>query len=444
MKRVTWLVTVALVTLVTAVGFCGGTQAQDTKAPAKVELTYWLFGSPVIESDQGTPMDKWYITGAVKRFEEKTGIKVNVVVLPADNLAEKFKAAGIAKNGPDISNIWVGGMIFDNKEFILPLDKYFTKAETDQISGLDAFRLKYQPTGPLYGVPYAEQNDTLVVYYNKKLFAQAGVDEKNLPTDMDGFYKLCDKLKAAGITPMAIGDKEGYYSAFFMLPIYASQTGTKGIRDLVEGKKKFAEDADFIAAAKAYQQMYTKGYTNKDVMSLEDTGAQAKFLAAQTAMIPVGPWLLGSAMRELGTGFSIMKIPALTAASPYKGVVVGGPGQGYCVTSYSKHPEEAVAFLKFLITKEEVERSLAEMSHGTGATPYKYVSPSVFTDENSKKLIEFNKTAPIAVPWMDNQMPQEVSAELYRTSALLLGGINTPEQFAANLDAVMAKALAKK
>ncbi len=417
--------------------FAGGTkEAADDK---EITLNYWLFGSPVVEADQGTPVDKWYITGAVKRFQAKTGIKVNVVVLPADNLAEKFKAAGIAKNGPDVSNIWVGGMIFDNKDFILPLDSYFSESETNQIAGLNAFRLNYQSNGPLYGVPYAEQNDTLIIYYNKALFQKAGIDQTKLPTDMPAFYEMCEKLKQNGITPMAFGEKEGYYSAFFLLPLYASQTGIQGIRDLVEGKKKFSDDKDFIATARAYQELYSRGYTNKDVVSLEDTGAQAKFLSGQTAMIAIGPWVLAGAIKELGADLGIMKIPALKADSPYKGVVVGGPGQGYCVTSYTKYPAEAVDFLKFLISKEEVERSLVELSHGTGSTPYKFVSPSIFTDEFSRKIIEFNQSAPVAVPWMDNQMPQEVSSELYRISALLLSGAMTPEEHAAQLDSVMAK-----
>ncbi|GAB1482936.1 extracellular solute-binding protein [Treponema sp.] len=420
-----------------ALGSCAKKSVEEAKKPETI--TYWLFGNPVLEADQGAPADKWYITGAAKRFEEKTGIKVEVVVLPADNLAEKFKAAGIAKNGPDVSNIWVGGMIFDNKDFILPLDPYFNAEELSQIIGLDAFRLNYEQTGALYGVPYAEQNDTLIIYYNKSLFKQAGIDESSLPTDMDAFYVMCEKLKKAKITPMVIGDKEGYYSAFVLLPIYASQTGVQGIRDLVEGKKKYSDDKDFIAAARAYQTLYTKGYTNKDVVSLEDSGAQAKFFTGQAAMIGTGPWLLGSAIKELGSDLGIMRIPALRADSPYKGVVVGGPGQGYCVTNYSANPNEAVQFVKFLISKEEVERSLTELNHGTGATPYKYVSASVFIDEFSKQLIEFNQSAPISVPWMDNQMPQEVSAELYRISAQLLSGIITPEQHAAQLDKVMNK-----
>jgi raffinose/stachyose/melibiose transport system substrate-binding protein len=410
----------------------------------KVTLTYWLFGTPTTEADRGLPAEKWWITNAVKRFEAKNPkIKVEVVVLPQDNIAEKFKAAGVAKNGPDVSNMWAGGILFDNTDFILPIDKYITKDEAAQIAALDTFRAGYKADGTLYGLPYADQNDSLVLYYNKKILADAGVDIANMPTDMDGFLAVCDKVKKAGKTPMAIGDKEGYYSAFMMLPLLATATGSQGIRDILEGRTTFAGDADFVASAQAFQDLYKKGYTNKDVVSLDDSSGQALFNSGKAAMVVTGPCLIATALETLKTDLGMAKWVALRPDSKYKGAMCGGPGQGFVVTSYSKHPEEAVKFMKYLVGKDEGSRMITERNHGTGATPYKYISADVFTDPFSKQLVEFNKTAPVSVYWPDNQMPSEVSAELYRMSPLLLSGSLSAVDFAKKLDEALAKTLKK-
>ena len=402
-----------------------------------VKIVYWMFGDPTIEAEKGLPKEKWYITGAIERFEKANpDIKVELLILPQDGLGEKFKASGIAQNGPDITNLWVGAMLSDNKQFILPLDKYFTADDLKNVGGELAVRLGYDTQGPLMGMPSG--NDSLVMFYNKAMFKAAGVDEGALPKTMDELYAVCEKIKATGKTPMVFGDKEGYYSAFMMLPIYASVTGAQGLRDIIEGKTTFSGDPNFIATAKAWQDLYKKGYTNKDVASLDDSGAQSKFANGGAAIISTGQWLIPSALATLKDDLGMMKIPSLTADAKYPGTIVGGPGQCYVVTSYSKYPDQAVKFMKFLISKEEEETKITQREHGTGATPYKYVSPDVFTDPFSKQLQEFSKDS-LLIPWMDNQLPAEVAAEFYRLSPLLLSAKMTPEEYAKKLDEQMQK-----
>jgi raffinose/stachyose/melibiose transport system substrate-binding protein len=409
-----------------------------------ITLKYWLIGNPTSEADQGKPADQWYITQAAKRFEAKTGIKVEISVFPEQGpFADKFKAAGIAKNGPDVSGLWTGGMMFDNKDFILPLDKYFSKDELAQIAGMNAFRLNYKPDGTLLGVPYADQNDSLVLFYNKDIFRKAGISDKEIPTDMDSLFAACEKIKKIGITPMAIGDQEGYYSAFMLLPLYASVSGAQGIRDIIEGRQTFSGDKDYVATARAYHELFARGYTNPDVVSLNDSAGQSLFSSGKAAMICTGPWMISAGYKLLGDNLGMTKWVALRPDAKYKGVIVGGPGQGYCVTSYSKYPEQSVQFLKFLMTKDELVQYITIRDTGTGATPYKAVPADTFKDPYSKMLVEFNKTAPLSIPWMDNQLPQEVGAEFYRMSPLVLSGAMSVEQYVAKLDEVMKKNVQK-
>jgi len=134
----------------------------------------------------------------------------------------------------------------------------------------------------------------------------------------------------------------------------------------------------------------------------------------------------------------MMKVPSLRAGVKYPGTVVGGPSQALLVTSYSKHPAEAVKFIKFLLTKAELESEITVKYHGTGSTPYSYVSPDVFKDPFSKQLQEFAANS-LLVPWIDNQFPPEVANEFYRLSPLLLSAKVTPEEFCRMLDEQLKK-----
>ena len=408
-------------------------------ANKNVKIVFWLFGSPTSEADKGLSPDKWYITNAIKRFEKTNpGIKVDLQVFPEQGMPEKFKAAGIAKNGPDMTLLWSGSMLTANKEFILPLDKYFSKDEIKIMNSIEAVREGYKSNGDLLGVPSG--NDLLIIYYNKKLFKKAKVDEKSLPKDMDGFYKLCAKLKQTGITPLAIGDKDGYHTDFFVTPVYTSVTGGNGIRNIINGKTTFSKDPDWIASVKAYQELFKRGYTNEDVVSLDDVGALSKFVNGQSAMITERPIVLSACLKTLKNDLGVFKIPNLRANAKYPNVIVGGPGAALVVTKYSKHPNETVKFLKFLITKDELERSIKERDHGAGSTPYKHVSPQTFTDPISRQFQQMAMNSTI-IPWLDSQMPQEVSAEFFRLGAITLTGKMSAEEYAKALDAKMQQVL---
>jgi len=425
--------------------FLGGTLAVFGSGKKEGNtLKYWMIGNPTTEADQGKPADQWYVNQAVKRFEAKTGIKVEVSIFPDQSaFADKFKAAGIAKNGPDVSGIWGGSVMFDNKDFILPLDPYFTADELSQIASINAFRYNYKPDGPLLGIPNAVSNDSLMLFYNKEIFKQAGISDAEIPTDVNSLVAACEKIKKIGVTPIAVGDQEGYYSAFMMLPLYASASGAQGIRDIVEGRKTFAQDGDFVAAARAYQQMYSLGYTNPDVVSLNDSAGQTLFASGKAAMIVTGQWMIAAGYQLLGDKLGMAKWIALRSDAKYKGLMVGGPSQAVCVTSYTKIPEQAVQFVKFLMSKEELIQCITVGNNSAGSTPFKVVPPDTFKDPFSKMLVDFNKNAPFSVFWLDNQLPQEVATELYRMSPLLLSSAMTVDQYVAKMDEVMKRNILK-
>ena len=110
-----------------------------------------------------------------------------------------------AGKGPDILQVRAYGALqpFARPEFLVPLEDKVPELKTFSPQWLDGARSRAD--GKVYGVPFAVQ--TLVVFYNKKLLARAGVQP---PQTWDQFLAALKTLKDHGITPLANGAKEGW------------------------------------------------------------------------------------------------------------------------------------------------------------------------------------------------------------------------------------------
>ena len=116
---------------------------------------------------------------------------------------------------------------------------------------------------PLYviGIPMA---------YNSKLFEKAGVAAA--PTTFDELLGACRKLKAAGITPIGMGNKDGYFGAWFF-----SNFGKQNLDSTTELKQAVIGEADisdpkFTGFYEPMHQLKTNGCLNDDIASLSHDG----------------------------------------------------------------------------------------------------------------------------------------------------------------------------
>ncbi|WP_084961105.1 ABC transporter substrate-binding protein [Thermoactinospora rubra] len=177
----------------TAIGCGGGTPtgagANGDAAPKT--LTYWASNQgPSIEAD------KEILTPELKKFEQQTGIKVELEVVPWSDLLNRILAATTSGQGPDVLNIgntWSASLQATGA--LLPWDE---KAFA-QIGGKDRFvdsalasagaPGKDPAAVPLYSMAYA-------LYYNKKAYREAGVDKP--PATWDELVEVGKKLTRDG------------------------------------------------------------------------------------------------------------------------------------------------------------------------------------------------------------------------------------------------------
>ena len=140
--------------------------------------------------------------------------------------------------------------------------------------------------GAPYSVPVNVHRGN-VLWYNKKIF-----DENNLkaPATWDEFFKVADALKAKGIAPLALGDKNKWEAAHLFEDILLATLGANGYRGLWTGKTSWSGDG-VKKALDAYAKIL--GYVNSDHAAGTWDSATQMLIERKAAMTIMGDWAAG-------------------------------------------------------------------------------------------------------------------------------------------------------
>ena len=391
----------------------------------KIKLVFWNTSYPTIdENDKTKKKEDFYIYKAIARYEAANpGVTIDIQDVPdGANAATKFQTAGIAGNGPDVTNLWSGNYTMDLKSFIQPLNDYLTPSVVDSMTGWSAVTENFADTGTIYGVPDGSDG-TIGILYNKMLFSAAGIDaEANPPKTYDEFVDMLKKLKASGVTPVGT-DEQGDF-VYFLDYWLAQMVGTSGINDIVNGNMNFNNDK-LIEVMKGYRQLFADGYVTTDQH-------ETQFYNGKVALIFGGNGSLNDARNALGDDLGMFKIPNFSDAALVKDGGIGGTGADFVVSKSSEHPEEAVKFILFLVSKEE---QIERFKDGyRKLLNIKGVDASEFSDD--PLVIEQQQWANEAstIFWPDNIYPSELSDYIGSLNALLIKNQLDPADFLAKLD----------
>ena len=209
------------------------------------------------------------------------------------------------------------------------------------------------------GKIYASSMEGQVIgyFYNKDLFKQAGITEP--AKTWDEFFQQCDKLKAAGITPLSMDTADSAWVTQLWMGAMVGTESDAGLEFMNTMNPTDYNTPEMIAAAEKIQKMY-QNYTTQDAIGGKYENAANNFLSGQTAMLANGPWMIGdfsdTSMAE--EGFADKVGVALFPGN----FVYDAPIQGYIVTKQDdpKVEEAAIEMVKFF-TSAEAQQTAMEM-----------------------------------------------------------------------------------
>nr|WP_226037163.1 ABC transporter substrate-binding protein [Aquibacillus saliphilus] len=146
--------------------------------------------------------------------------------------------------------------------------------------------------GNIYSVPVNIHRGN-VIFYNMQVFEENNIE---VPTTMDEFFAVADKLQEAGITPLALGDKESWTSTQIFENILLGVLGTDDYQALFDGDIPF-DDERVVEAAELFKK--TLSYVNEDHASRNWQDASQLVGEGEAAMTNMGDWAKGYFSNDL-------------------------------------------------------------------------------------------------------------------------------------------------
>jgi raffinose/stachyose/melibiose transport system substrate-binding protein len=399
-----------------------GTPAGGSPSPSAAgslepaNLTLW--------HNYGTEANAVATQKLVDAFEAKNpGVKIEVVSQPADNYFDLLQAAAISKTGPDLATQWTGLFDLKYQNYLVPLNDLVPLDELKKLKGIEYSSLNFNPDDGVLVVPLEVQFYN--GFYNKDLFTQAGLDPNKFPTTWDEFFAACQKLKDAGITPMVYGTGGqalgGGFYAWYDVSYLMMEWSPADWKKLYTGELAW-NDPTVAAQFSKWTSLFSKGYTNQDVLT--NSTSVAQFEAGEAAMTMEGTWQIAEFQEKLGDKVGVFLPPFVNKA--LNGVVEYS-GDGFSLTSYSQHKTQAAAFLAFLAS-DEAQAIVAS----AGLIPAKQ---GFSTDSRmAKDLLAFSaERSFVRYPMIDNVIQPEVSDAGNNVLNAAFGGAMSVEDALKNM-----------
>lgn len=250
----------------------------------------------------------------------------------------------------------------------------------------------------------------MYMMYNKEVFDK---NKYEIPKTWDEFLALCETIKKnTDVTPIAFGNSAPWYASWWIGMLNAMMVPADVINKDYDPSTGEFTDENYVKAVKALLDLNEKGYFGDHVNSKDYYQVREEFCAGQAAMmLDATPQFtqFDDGMGEENWGF--FKIPAMEGAAGDAGTV-GGGGEAWMVSADCAHPDEAIAFLKFMTGKEMSDKQTSEAGLPNALT-------GGITEENSTKaLAEAYKQAEgytNIADWLDCAVEAKI-ADQYMTS----------------------------
>ncbi|WP_342024842.1 sugar ABC transporter substrate-binding protein [Arthrobacter citreus] len=402
---------IAALTLTTACSGSGDTGTNDSSGDGN-GLTYWA-------SNQGTSLDddKAVLTPQLEKFEEETGIPVNLEVIGWNDLQTRIQTAVTSGQAPDVVNIgntWAASlqstgafMPFDDEAFeaIGGKDKFVEAAvETGGAPGED-------PTSvPLYGLAYG-------LYYNKAMFEEAGLTP---PTSWEELVSSAQALTSGDRYGLALAAGSYTENAHFAF-INAAQNGA----DLfdADGEPTFASDG-VVDGIKRYLDLMQsdKVVSTSNVQYENAIRAVNDFATGKVAMILNQNNANNSIVANGMTSDEYGVVPFPAPSDSDTDVASHVAGINLSIFEASANKDDALKFVEFM-TREETQTALgrpfASLPVLNGATPN-------FTD-NPEEAATFadiyaTKSKPLPLVPAEDQFESTVGNAMNQMFATIASG----------------------
>jgi raffinose/stachyose/melibiose transport system substrate-binding protein len=300
----------------------------------------------VATTQQGERMREPF-DAAIASFEQAhPGVQVDVTEMD-DDVYQKMGLLTLFVGGtpPDVYFQWGGYLVgrYAAAGYALDLTAEFPPAA----------RERYLPTvwascrgrdGRLYLWPNSA-SVTLVVWYRRSLFRRLGVAP---PADWAGFLAVCERLRGAGLIPLAVGNRELWPGANLAAALAARQAGAEHYARLfrLENGTRL-DDPAFVAALERLRELADRGYLNTGPNGVSADDARSLLAQGKAGMLTSGDWLVSEVDEAESADLDCFLLPRLPEQAGDDSALLS-LATGYMVYRRTPHPDLALSLLRHL------------------------------------------------------------------------------------------------
>lgn len=330
------------------------TAAETTEADAgsesgdEIHISYSYWGTPDEAASVQEVADKYH--------EENPGVVVDIVCIPNEEYVTKLNTMAAANELPDCGIMNEAGVLdFGSKGLLADISDMYAGADAAPLDSI-TFKADGKP------VAYSAANEILVLYYNKDLFDAAGVPYPS-STDAMTWDEFVDTAKKLTID---VNGKNASEDGFdpenivqygctvdnwtWQLEVWALSNGGRWFSE--DGKSCTINTPEVAESIQKVADLMNVEHVMPYRAGLTDDGVQSTICAGNIAMSTGGAWNIGACLNGVDFNYGVARLPKMKDSVT---ICTGGP---QVVFSQSKHPAEAMEFIKWYMKEENSWDSL--------------------------------------------------------------------------------------
>lgn len=330
MKRRVALGCVLMLSVMTVATGCGGSGSSSAASGGKTKLRFASWDVADDVDRQQAIVDKFNA--------EHDDIEVTLEAYGSD-FDTKISAGMGSGDTPDVMYMWNYPAYYEGLE---PLDSYIEGEGADYKSNFYDTLWNYNSIdGAVYGIPVGFTTHAL--FYNKDLFAQAGVEEPTNDWTWDDLQAAAKEItEKTDATGFAFQMKPDPYD--FEMYLWSNGTAYCDAEGNLDGYVNSEQSKEVL---EMFQTMEKEGYG----IATEKNGTD-EFRSGQVAMYVYGSWSINT-LNEDGMNYGVVNIPSF-GSEPSVSIL---SSSGVAMSKTSENKEAAWEFIKFWTNEENnIER----------------------------------------------------------------------------------------
>ncbi|CAM5629359.1 Extracellular solute-binding protein OS=Streptomyces alboniger OX=132473 GN=CP975_31780 PE=4 SV=1 [Streptomyces alboniger] len=359
---------------------------------------------------------KPYFEGVVAEFEKKyPGTEVKWVDQPGEGYADKISADAAAGTLPDVVNV--------SPDLVAPLAKAGLALDLDKAAG--TYEKEYLPgawkshqipgTEGTYAFPWYLNTGPL--FYNKRLFKDAGLDENKPPKTYDQLFDQALRLAKKS---------DGKVATLANVPTI-EDFGRYGVPLMNEEGTGFAfNDAKGVELLTEYKKLYDAKALDGQALTATPESTGKKFLTEAVAMNPGSALDLEKFKKDAPELYKNIGITPQISSTGKDNMYV----MGVMVNARTKQAPAAVAFAHFVTDAQhqmEFAKQVAIFPSTRGSLDDPY-----FTKQDGKEETRVRVAAAKSIKTAVNYTPvlfsEQMKVELRNSVARALQGKESPKE----------------